>query len=357
MGIFDRFRKGRQATSDRDQEMMRAPKRMNPEHPPEPATPQSRRLDTETALPSKEVPESNEPTRTIHIDQVLYGKRVQKRGGAIVRGEEHSIKSLTPSSSEEFLDVCHPSNFPFGESGNDDRMWDDEGGTIIKVSKELNGIPHILCGRLKLASENGDGVPGRRYVQAHFMDIPANEWSVSIIPQLADALDNTPPLASEDHEIPKKELKTELLDKSLPDDWYNDEIKAFLRSMIAGQPISIQDYDHSVKEYLQKIFYCSICLPENAARQISFGSGLGDMKGELRFSQGTAAFTENRRIVDRWVIQEGLNFDLSNRYLGELESRISNCKTPREVMKAVNSIPQELEMQVEKNMFPDMMGM
>ena len=67
-----------------------------------------------------------------------------------------------------------------------------------------------------------------------------------------------------------------------------DYTKEIIASLVTGKPFAMQDWKVTQEEFLNKLFSGLICLPENVARQISFGTGLSDSK------EGGVAFRERR---------------------------------------------------------------
>ena len=128
----------------------------------------------------------------------------------------------------------------------------------------------------------------------------------------------------------------------------NKNLKKYLNKKFGKTCEKIQNIDVSEKDFLRKLFYCLICLPENVARQTSFGAGLaGFEKGEVRIAQTKAALGV-RKIGGEWRGTTPEDITFGQEYLASLTQSISNCTTPRQVLEAIQNIPEKLRKEIVK---------
>jgi len=293
--------------------------------------------------------ESREIPRIVHAQQFRYGKILQSPNGPIVPGLDHCItgkSTLLPDGTPD-----HPSKLFFHEFENPDidpkYPWKDEGGEIVKRLIELNGRQYVVVARRMLRSENGEGNPGRLYVEMHEIVIPTEEWSVAVVPQLADILE-AKGVTTTNNSMPVIELKTDTLDQPLPEGWFDNYIKEVISNVVSGKPIALQDWNVKEKDFLRKLFHTLTCLPENIARQISFGAGLaGSKENEVRIAH-TKIARGLRKIGGQWKGTAPEDVAFGQRYLMALVQVIGNCTTPRQVIKAVNNIPLDMRAEIER---------
>lgn len=291
-------------------------------------------------------PESIEKPRVIRAEQYKDGKILQSPNGPIVSEYEHD---LTGKSAElPNGTAIHPSKlFLHNLDFLDDYPWKDEGGEIVKRLIEKTGIQYVIIARRMLRSEAGEEKRGRMYTEMHGIVIPAEQWSVAVVPQISNVLE-AKGVTEKNFSMPVIGFKTNILDKSLPNDWFDDYAKELIANVVSGNPLTIQDWDVREEDFLQKLFYCLICLPENIARQISFGAGLANSKeGEVRIAQ-TKTAQGLRKINGQWEGTIPIDVAFGQKYLMSLIQAIDNCTTPRQVMKTVNDIPQVIKTEIEE---------
>lgn len=296
-------------------------------------------------------PEAQESPRVVRAQQYKYGKILQSPDGPIVPGCEHG--STGRSSGLPNGTSVHPNDlFPNYISGNiEGYPWREEGGEIIKRLIEKNGIQYVVVARQMLRPEDGENrAHERRYTEMHQLVIPAKEWSIAVVPQLADIL-KAKGVTKIDNAMPVIELRTDILDRSLPEGWLDSYVKELILNAVSGKPIALQDWDVKEKDFLQKLFYCFICLPENIARQISFGAGLGladSQDSKVRIAQTKRARRSLRKIGGEWrgTVPEDATF--GQRYLMAVVQATGNCTTPRQVMRAISNIPQDIKAETEQ---------
>jgi len=350
MGFFDRFRKP-EPKPEPNKSVPLSPERREPP----PFTPQY--LASEASLPPRDLAESHEGPRTILFPQLLFGKLVQFEGGPIVNGFEHTIigksSDLNPELESLLFSSCVPKEAGLVSSVTDWKKhpWYNKGGIVFRKTILYKGQPYIVCAKVNGTSESGEADDrARDYTQAKMIAIPAKDWSISVIPQLDQLLDPRATTSRND-QMESLECSTKKLDESLPDGWFDLTVQDWIKQVLSGRPVSIQDWETSHQTSLQKIYFALLCLPESVAREISFGVGIPKMEGQFRMAKGVAAHTDVRKIGASWKQPAGIQPALAEEYLLQLKQRMTNVKTPREMMRAVETMPSEITRQVRKAIF------
>lgn len=312
---------------------------------PERKTPQH--LVSEVRLPET-TREYKEGAKTIQFAQCTYGKLVQFEGGPILPGIDYSVTGTSP----DFKDVFKILSLARGVFGVGDASpwyvypWRGEGGGIEKINVEINGEPMVLVARFNAYTEDGAAGRQRDFQSAHFAMVSGKDWSVAVIPQLVEKL-STEPGVEKTAPLSPLEFGTDVLDRDLQEHWFDDSVKELLVRVISGKTIAIHEKEKSVKQFLDTVFLCELCLPENTARNMSFGSGLFSSE-KVRMSTAMSARGDMKKEGGVWQGDQNIDFGLSNEYVSVLESKLAGCKTPRDVMKAVDSLPRDLIEKVEK---------
>lgn len=322
------------------------------------------KLDAAIAQNELNIPdraEANESPRIVKCYQFKFGKGVQRADGPIEKGVDHHLTAVpTDLNMRKLAGLTHPTRLPFGTDDLTD--WKKMPYfPIVKVTRVVDGVPYVVCGLASGRSEDGaDITKGRIYSESHYIAIPASEWSVALVPQLTSILNNTPRVVGEPVEMPEIEVSTDILDKPLPADWFSKS-KDILVRLAGGQTLSYQVWSASEQQnFLQNLFFAMICLPENVARRMSFGSGIaykniGEGNVGLRAFLGTTGFSYGRplKIMDKpWAYDDVTKLRLGEEYIAALSPLVASVQTPREVMRAVTQLPDNIRSQTTKRIFP-----
>lgn len=330
----------------------------------EPLSPRGRRLSNEPKIEMPEIPESQETEpRRLEFMQVSFGKLLKEGavGGPVRRFPDHGITGYTDGTPEELRNIAPTKGSnDWSVFGSDEQFdwkrdypWLDERGPVAKINKVVKGESYIGIGRIIGRSEEGrHDKSGRFYTEGRFIFIPAKEWSVAAIPQLANALDPEPPNDFALGTMEPKKMSTRILDKKLNKNWFNDEVKDLLIRVVTGKTLSIQDHELSPKDFLETFYYASLCLPENVARQISFGTALPEMRGGLRVGHTARAMggTDLRKVAGNWKGEDYLQTELValvEGYVEAIKAGIEQCETPRDVMKMVTALPSDQQEKIK----------
>ncbi|MBI2551674.1 hypothetical protein HYW17_00025 [Candidatus Uhrbacteria bacterium] len=342
------------ATLERAQQLMQAAVaevkkgRSRPEDPETPPTPAPAK---QIAKPEPaHAPERKEGEHKMRFWQWRYGKVVQHERGPIAAGSEHNITGMSTGVPRDLWPALLPSRIGIG--GSDvyhwgDYPWREKGGGIVKKTVRMSGASYVVCARVNGRSETGEGVRGRFYTEARYWVIPEDQWSIVAVAQLADRLQAEPATAEEmertQGSLEPVEMTDAVFDKPLPDGWFDDTIRRMIENLVAKRPLNLPSTTTSIQTYLEKLFYTLICLPENAAKKIDFGTGLivGHYPHNIPMGLKVGGLITGREQLDPLTV---------NAYSQEVAARIQSCKTPREVMKAVQAIPGELLKKVEQNL-------
>ena len=333
MGFFERFGFGG-GNVEKSKELDKPKEAEKPRIDSKLEAPVSKRLSTEIELAPQEILEADEGVREIALYQVKYGKIIQEKGGPILKGSEHTITGHTIDCPREIFTISHPNYFHLGrdlgtvnESGPQ-YPWKDEVGGISRFTTLLNGIPYVICAKAGYRNEDGEGSSyGRKYTEGKLIAIPATQWSVSLIPQLAELLKIEPTISGEPQILGMEIVTTEKLDEPLPDGWLDESIKELMIHTIAGAPFGLQDWNISESDFLNRIFYVLICLPESISRQVSFGTGLYKATDDLRITHGMSALTKPRKIAGNWIDDDEKRHQLGKEYIEYLLPKLSEAKT------------------------------
>ena len=160
--------------------------------------------------------------------------------------------------------------------------------------------------------------------------------------------------------MPALEMNTENLDQPLPEGWFNQLTKEMVLRTASGNSLSIQDWKMSQSDSLQHIFRTLICLPEEVARRMSFGSGIAystptEELGLRAYHGMIGRGGGSMRLADKGWQPQYENVEknkLGEEYLAALTPLIASAKTPRDVMKAVVQLPPEIVERVSKRVYP-----
>ncbi len=320
---------------------------------------------TQPSLPSGEVAlvsdardESIEKPRAIVCGQYLYGKQIDAKGDRLP-GFEHSCIGRTPWVKDKELQKFCDGSTLFAIR-RDSLSYDDyrfpEGGQIVKkafVSKE--GIPYVFLACNKgLREEPSKSHGGRYYSSMHVLVVPVAEYSIALLPQLTAHLQPRG-LRVLDSNMKELSLTTETLDQELPTDWFSSDVREMVARLLSGQSFAVVDTQQSGSQFLNQLFLALLCLPQDVARQISFGSALQkSVKGQVRVAHTQdgnydVMKTRKRDGTTSWNQEMNINdIQFSTQYLSAITQVIPTCRTPRAVMKAVKSLPSALILQIRK---------
>ncbi len=327
-----------------------------PENPrPQPVSGEAKEIQKEVEVSGEIMqdnfnPEHEAGPRVFSFEQYKFGKKLESDGGPIIGGSEHRCTGKSENLVKGTF--IHPDKlFSYKFSDLNSYPWKDEGGEIIKKLIERDGKQYVVVARRMLRSEAGEEKSGRLYTEMHQIVIPAEEWSVAAIPQLTKMLE-AKGVTELNPSMPSLEMNTNILDQPFQEGWPDDYTKEIIASLVTGKPLAMQDWKVTQEEFLNKLFSGLICLPEHVARQISFGTGLSDSKeGSVRIAHTKVAKYKTRKIGGNWKGLTTEDEDFGKKYMDALIKVMEGSKTPREVMKSVTDLPQEIVDEVKKRFF------
>ena len=309
------------------------------------------RLSAEAAFEGREMSEAEEASRTLSFFQLKYGSVRRESAGPIVRGGEPGITAITPGIPRG---IAQATLKAFPERSLFQPNQEQSHGSLIKLNKVIDGVPYVICSRAEQVAEQG-GKGGRRSIERRSIAIPASEWSVAAVPQIGKMLSSVEHVQGESQVLPKAELSTAYLDEKLPEGWFDAEVKDLVMRIVEGQPLAIENANPSEEVFLQKLYYAMLCLPESVARQISFGSGLNEMAGDVRIAQGVKALTNRKKIGGEWKNEDfdPLSKEFAEKYLAKVVLLVNEGMTGRDMLKAVTGLPASVRGAVEKQVLAD----
>ncbi len=291
-------------------------------------------------------PDSNyekESTPPLHFEQVRYGKRVQYKDGPIARDAGYEFTQISRNFPRGILNRCNPLDIGLG---TDDQMdwgrypWKEQGGGIVHTIVESNdGNKYHVCGRVNKRSEGGSTSPGRGYFEAHYLAIPDVEWSISAIPYLINVLNCEPRIDNTPAIVEPIEIKSDaVLDQSLPARWL-DSVEDLVVRIVGGVTTQTQNWDETVGDFLNKIFYVAVALPKEKAKELTFGSGVFQAADDFKLVNTARAMspTGSRKVLENWKDANGVQLEKGKRYIADLRGLIQRekCQTFRDVINAI----------------------
>lgn len=272
----------------------------------------------------------------VNWNQLHYGKLVEEPGGKIVHLHEHGRTGCSKNFPSALETLCRPS-----EVGFDDRFpwknyhWLDKGGLVVTPVR-VGGLPYIIAARIRGRSEDGEGKEGRFFTQAHYLVTLAREYHFGVIPQL-DSLMKAEPMTRKDMDMPEVMTQTSyLVERLAPNEL--EEVFPVLEVIASGLPISIQNVEKPLSDFLELFTKCLACLPGTLSWRIPIGVGLYDMKGQIPLAQGTRAFTSYKILKGERRSSENESLAAGQFYVQWLKALIeaNHCQTLDAIHKVVN---------------------
>lgn len=291
-------------------------------------------------------PDSNyekESTPPLHFEQVRYGKRVQYKDGPLAPGAVYQITQQSRNFPRDIVGRCHPADIGLGLDpviGWDRYPWkEQDGGIVHTIVESSDGKKYHVCGRLSERSEGGRTLPGRSYIEAHYLAIPDVEWSISAIPYLINVLNCEPKIENTPDIVEPIEIKSDaVFDQPLPVGWL-DSVEDLVVRIVGGVTTQTQNWDETIGDFLNKIFYVAVALPKEKAKELTFGSGVWRAADDFKLvnTARAASPTGSRKIGGEWKDTNVVQLEKGKKYIAQLRGLIQkeNCQTFRDVINAI----------------------
>lgn len=263
-----------------------------------------------------------------------YGKLVQSPEGPIVPGYEHGCTGRSRAFSMELEAYCHPSKIGLGERDASrwaQCKWSDVGGVVSGVAI-VNGKPIVVAVRQRERSESGEGLEGRLYTEAHYATIAAQNYGPHSLERLAREL----------YAIPRQVVDTELPPLVIAEQhaehfgpsWF-DQASVFLRAVMSGVSVSVQDWNLRPEQFLQLLSVCLAAVPVTLQWRLPLGAGLMTIESATAIAHGMVAIGGLRIIGGEPKNPGDFDFALGDAYLRWLTPLIKTCQSPTELSEVV----------------------
>ena len=121
-------------------------------------------------------------------------------------------------------------------------------------------------------------------------------------------------------------------------------------SIVTGYSVCSEETESTAKEYLQRLFHALICLPESVSRHVSFGAAMWESEG-VRINQiqrmPTGRIISKDRASGKWRFPNRNLGDYAQNYVQVIGMLTQECRTPRDVLRVIQSLPQKVVQSVE----------
>lgn len=203
--------------------------------------------------------------------QLIYGKLVQTVDGPIVAGKDHECTGMSHGIPSALQRMMTPSIVGPGTSDLtkwNEYIWNEQGGVAIQPIF-VDGESWVVAGRIRGRSEKGEDKVGRYYTQAHYVTIPAKDYSPLSIFGLNKQLQANP-MIEKDMALP--ELRIPIHERPLEEKWL-EKIAPLLRITLSGIPFSIFTKRLSIQELTDVLQLVHLALPKALAWRMSIRIG------------------------------------------------------------------------------------
>lgn len=239
-------------------------------------------------------------------ERYMFGKLVEVPGGKVRAGHDYHCTGRSPGFPAALEPDCRPHVVGIGTG--DMFRWAEypwpEGGLVL-VPRIVDGRAHLLAARVRARSERGESVPGRFFVQSHYLALDAASFRAADLVRLAGLWAD--PMTEVRHDLPPLELPERPELAALPAGWL-DDAAPLLERLMSGAPVALTEPDASIAEQLRRCAACLSAMPPVLAWRLGVGVGWGVVDGTvalgfgLRVSApGTRAPTDRGARYVRWL--------------------------------------------------------
>lgn len=270
-------------------------------------------------------------------EQYVYGKLVQSPGGPIVSGFDHACTGQSPGLPAALREVLLPKRLGIGSDDLFDWYkfpWRSTGGVAFHVHRGWR-----VAVRVRPRSELMEGDESkRRYVQAHYLTMPSDQWRSNEIFCVSDRL-RAEPMTAIDLALPPVDVTADDDGRALPAEFAEDGFWGMLAVVMAGHELSIQNWGEDSAAHHLGLFQAMLAaMPEALARMLSFGVGLGEMTGAVVLGHGQSAQTDFRLIGGVLKTPGRVSWDEGKDYTDLIRRETEGCRTVGDLRGAVARI-------------------
>lgn len=213
-----------------------------------------------------------------HWWQVSYGKITPcGKDDAVVTGSEHRCTGRSAELPADIARQCFPHKVGIGTS--DQFKWKDHpwkrGGLILRPV--FHGQWHLLAGRIRGRSEEGENIPGRLYTQARYLIAPISSIESFIELSFSELIADTE--VKIDVDLPRVEVGTDATASQPLEETWLHTTSPILEALLCGESFSLQDRDIEPDEFLHTAMTCLACLPADVRWRIPVGCGMFMIEG------------------------------------------------------------------------------
>lgn len=206
---------------------------------------------------------------TQHWEQLIYGKFITKEDGPIRKGEEHKITGRSQGVTPELEKEANPNVTGIGNSETtdwEDLRWNKEGGAMVQRLLLDNGAPRFMVGKIRGRAESREGGFGRKYTQAQYATILAEEITFPPTLSLYHALNPIPQLVGSSQVLPTFSIENVVL--PLPNNWI-DLIEPILKVLLSGLHLSINTKTRSMEELVHVTHIIQSAIPRTLSWRLT----------------------------------------------------------------------------------------
>ncbi|WP_042703048.1 hypothetical protein [Azospirillum sp. B506] len=270
-------------------------------------------------------------------EQYVYGKLVQSPGGPIVSGFDHACTGQSPGLPAALREVLLPKRLGIGSDDLFDWYkfpWRSTGGVAFHVHRGWR-----VAVRVRPRSELMEGDESkRRYVQAHYLAMPSDQWRSNEIFCVSERL-RAEPMTAIDLALPPVDVTEDDDGRALPAEFAEDGFWGMLAVVMAGHELTIQNWGEDSAAHHLGLFQAMLAaMPEALARMLSFGVGLGEMTGAVVLGHGQSAQTDFRLIGGVLKTPGRVSWDEGKDYTDLIRRETEGCRTVGELRGVVARI-------------------
>ncbi len=268
--------------------------------------------------------------------QCVYGKRVEEPGGPIRPAEEHGRTGASAGLHDAVAGKLRPSEIGIGGGQNfawGSFPWNDRGG-IVLVPVRVDGEDYVVAGRVRTRSERGEGQPGRRYFQCHYLVTPAGAFHPGVLSELDERL-IADPLTEFDDSMDMVTTHGAALSDPLPKGWL-DVVAPLLRAVMSGQPVTMAGEDEPIGDLMERLCRCLCAMPSVLAWRLPVGARMAQVDPDVAIGHGQSSALALVADADELLETEDADLALGDHYVRWLTDLVQGCRTLVDLRAAID---------------------